>query len=474
MTILVAETLFKNHTKVSEIIALTEQYFNGIPIISVSQPDKIIEKEELGSYYEKLRDVLVSPDSFKDFENTILVIEIENTTNDLIQYLTIQRDIIFVTNSKLENINQDMDLNGEYLRIVTSYENFNDVHNIVKKVIKKRKQSNELMKMACYDKASNLYKEIADILYKIGLFSIARDYYAYAAIAAERTEKWRNISYLWYSAYEPIKDHHDYNDYNTLLHTFPSISFEKWNNFSKKEKQGRALQYAAYSDDNHNGPSDSYWIYEKAAQEYLNADQYGRAIECAVSATNRYATHYHDVKSEMLELWRKLLSNPQKQNYDDLLYISFNDVYRNLNLYKSEAASFFYIEMQKIEQEKLCLKKRYFSYIIDWILAKITNYGTSIAKIIGVTFILVVFVFPAMYFGLCEGTAIINEGLTMELISRFLKYVEISFDIFLGVGSIQEASGFVHIIVILEAFYAYIVLILISTNIIGKLINPNL
>ncbi|WRK55116.1 hypothetical protein SD457_10010 [Coprobacillaceae bacterium CR2/5/TPMF4] len=101
------------------------------------------------------------------------------------------------------------------------------------------------------------------------MYNIARDYYAYAAITAERTEKWRRISYLWYSAYEPIVDNQDYKDYNTMLHTFPSISFEKWNSFSSKEKQGRALQYAAYSDDNHNGTLDSYWIYEKAAKNTL-------------------------------------------------------------------------------------------------------------------------------------------------------------------------------------------------------------
>ncbi len=474
MTVLIVESLFKNHIKVHNIINIIDKYFKEIPIISITEPNKILKKEELNAYCKKVKKLDFSFDFFNGLKNCILVIEILNKEDILAKYLTIPNDIIFVSNKKLENINYDIESNGEYLRIVTDYENFDELHNKLKLVIKKREKAKELMKIASFDKASNIYKEIADFLYKIGLYNIARDYYAYAAITAERTEKWRRISYLWYSAYEPIVDNQDYKDYNTMLHTFPSISFEKWNSFSSKEKQGRALQYAAYSDDNHNGTLDSYWIYEKAAKKYLEADQYGRAIECAALATSRYAIHFHGVKHEMIELWIKLLSNPQKQNYDDLLYISFNNIYRNLNLYKSESASFFYIEMQKIKQKKLLFEKKYFRYAIDWLLSKITNYGTSISKIIGGALALVLLGFPMIFFCLCEGIGILNAGFSTEIIIKYIRYVGISFNVFLGVGTVPDIPGLFHVIVIFEAFYSYIVLILISTNIIGRLINPNL
>ena len=51
-----------------------------------------------------------------------------------------------------------------------------------------------------YDNASREFEKAADILEHIGDKTHARNYYAYAAIMKENSEKWRSISYLWYKA----------------------------------------------------------------------------------------------------------------------------------------------------------------------------------------------------------------------------------------------------------------------------------
>ena len=134
-----------------------------------------------------------------------------------------------------------------------------------------------------YDNASREFEKAADILEHIGDKTHARNYYAYAAIMKENSEKWRSISYLWYKASGKMENTKDYIDFNSLQHTYPTISIEKWESFEDKEKIGRAIQYAAYSEDNFGGPTDSYWLYEEAVDAYKIAGKYGRMIECLIS-----------------------------------------------------------------------------------------------------------------------------------------------------------------------------------------------
>lgn len=151
----------------------------------------------------------------------------------------------------------------------------------------------------------------------------------------------------------------------------------------------------------------------------------------------------------------------------------FYDIYRNLNLYEVEIADFFYIEMQKIQQNKLLSQKKYIKFVFNKVWSLLTNYGTGVIRIVISTVLLVCFVFPAIYFFLTDGIGIICRGEPVQVLKHFGICIGISFNAFLGIGSIPEIEGLFHVIVIVEAFYAYIVLIIISTNIIKKIIAQN-
>ena len=140
-----------------------------------------------------------------------------------------------------------------------------------------------------FEEASRTYEAAAEIISILHQPTITSDCYAFAAIMKEKTEKWRYISYLWYKAGTSTGlESMQYKDYNGLFHSYPTISFEKWNKLTIAEKKARALQYSAYSEDNYNGPSDSYWIYEQATQAYKDAQNYSRMVECLIATTNRY------------------------------------------------------------------------------------------------------------------------------------------------------------------------------------------
>ena len=472
MAMLVIESLFTKNISISQISSLIERYYNGIQIITINNQVKILNRKKLHSCYTMYTNSFLPKYSSDFFNDKVLIIDIASVKEITETYFNINADIVFVSNEFID-VPEKILSNNRYFRTVIRYENLKKTCKLMEEIVEKRIHIATLLNEGSYEKVSVEYESIADGLNCIGLKYIAKDFYAHAAIAAEKTEKWRRISYLWYSAFEPIKDGKDYDDYNTLLHTFPSISFEKWDNFSDEEKMGRALQYAAYSDDNHNGPSDSYWIYEEAAHKYYAAGIYERAVECAVSATNRYSSCFHTVKTEILNLWTKLLSDSRSKKYSDLLFVSFNDIYRNLNLYEVESADFFYIEMQKIKQKKLLTQKKYIKFIFNKIWSMLTKYGTGVTRIIISTILLVSFGFPILYFFLTNGIDIICKGETVSALKHFLVCIGTSFNAFLGIGSVPDIEGLFHIIVIVEAFYAYVVLIIISTNIIKNLIAQN-
>lgn len=472
MAMLVIESLFKKSINIGQISSLIEHYFKNTQIITINNQVQIINRKKLYSCHAKYLNSFLPNYSSELFNNKVLLIDVTTKEEITETYFNIHADIVFVSNEAIDVSETFLTKNG-YFRTIITYDDIEKACKLMEEIVEKRIHISKLLEEGNFEDVSAEYEITADILNSIGIKSVARNFYAYAAIMAEKTEKWRRISYLWYSAYEPIKDGKDYKDYNTLLHTFPSISFEKWDSFSEEEKLGRALQYAAYSDDNHNGPSDSYWIYEIAAHKYLDAGSYERAVECAVSATNRYASCFHTVKAEMIELWKVLLSDPQSKCYSDLLFVSFNDIYRNLNLYEVEIADFFYIEMQKIQQNKLLSQKKYIKFVFNKVWSLLTNYGTGVIRIVISTVLLVCFVFPAIYFFLTDGIGIICRGEPVQVLKHFGICIGISFNAFLGIGSIPEIEGLFHVIVIVEAFYAYIVLIIISTNIIKKIIAQN-
>lgn len=472
MAMLVIESLFKENRNIGQITSLIELYFDNAQIVTINKQIKTINRKKIHSCYIMYKDSFCPKYASELFNNKVLLIDVATKEEIVETYFDINADIVFVSNESVDLSEKNLSNNG-YFRVITKYDELEKTCKLMEKIVEKRIHISKLLKDGSNEEVSMEYEALADILNSIGLKYIAKDFYAYAAISAEKTEKWRRISYLWYSAFEPIEDGKDYQDYNTLLHTFPSISFKKWDTFTEKEKLGRALQYAAYSDDNHNGPSDSYWIYEMAARKYYEANIYERAVECAVSATNRYASCYHTVKPEMIALWKDLLSDSQSKEYTDLLFVSFNDIYRNLNLYEVEIADFFYIEMQKIKQNKLLSQKKYIKFAFNKIWSISTNYGTGVTRIVISTISLVCIVFPILYFLLTDGFVFIGKGEITQALKHFLVCVGTSFNAFLGIGSVPEIEGLFHIIVIVEAFYAYVVLIIISTNIIKKIIAQN-
>ena len=84
--------------------------------------------------------------------------------------------------------------------------------------------------------ASREFEKAANLLENIGDKKRAMDYYAYAAIMKENSEKWRSISYLWYKASGKMEDTKVYTDFNSLRHSYPTISIERWRSFEDKEK----------------------------------------------------------------------------------------------------------------------------------------------------------------------------------------------------------------------------------------------
>lgn len=473
MIAIVIESFFKHSSDRKEFGRKYNNIIANYPIISVNQRTAKINIQDIDYVYNKYENEYVPIFEANCVSGKLLLIEISTYEEAQTEYSQLNADVVFVSTNEISCFENENASNG-FLKLFITFntlerngEDLKRIFELKKKVIHKLEKEN-------FEEVSIIYKELAELHNKLGLINAAKDYYAYAAIAAEKTEKWRNISFLWYSAYEPMDKEHDYQDYNSLAHTYPSISFEKWSSFSNAEKRGRALQYAAYSDENHGGPSDSYWIFESAAFEYLNAGNYGRAIECAVSATNRYALCYHQIKPEIINLWKQLLDNPEKTQYLDLLYISFSDIYRNLNLFQSEDADYFYIQAQKIQQEKLIKNKKYGKLIVNKCWSLMTKYGTNISRIAVLTALLVLVIFPLAYY-FCQYTFPVNwSELSVDVLYRFLDCIKISLNTFFSVGEVPNIDGVFYLFTLAETFYAYIALVIISTSIIGKLLTQKM
>jgi len=470
---IVIETLFKNCTNYEEFWRKYKNVLDDFPIISLNQDCCKINFEDIDAIYEKYTKNYSPNFQSRFLLDKILLVGVNSYDDIVKEYSQVTANVIFVSNNKI-SFSEEKPISTDYFQAIMTFDEVKKNHKVLLKIIELKKQVIETLKKECFEEASLIYKKLADLHNELGITSVAKDYYAFAAIAAERTEKWRNISFLWYSAYDPINKERDYQDYNSLAHTYPSISFEKWTSFSNAEKRGRALQYAAYSDENHGGPSDSYWIFEEAAFEYLNAGNYGRAIECAVSATNRYALCYHQVKPEIMNLWNLLLDSSEKNKYLDLLYISFSDIYRNLNLFQSEEADFFYIQAKKIQQEKLIKNKKYGKFIINKLWSSMTKYGTAISRITVLTLILVLCVFPLSYY-ICQYGITFNwSEISIDILYNFLKCIKISLNTFFNLDTVPNIHGIFYVLTIVETFYAYIALVVISTSIIGNLLNQKI
>ncbi len=473
MIAIVIESFFKHCSDREDFRKKYNNMIANYPIISVNQGTSEIDIKDIDYIYDKYENGYMPVFEANCFSGKLLLIEISTYEEAQNEYSQLNADVVFVSPNRISYLENENVSNG-FLKLFITFDALERNGEDLKRIFKLKKKVIDKLEKEDFEDVSIIYKELADIHNKLGLISAAKDYYAYAAIAAEKTEKWRNISFLWYSAYEPIDKEHDYQDYNSLAHTYPSISFEKWSSFSSAEKRGRALQYAAYSDENHGGPSDSYWIFESAALEYLNAGNYGRAIECAVSATNRYALCYHQIKPEIINLWRQLLDNPEKTQYLDLLYISFSDIYRNLNLFQSEDADYFYIQAQKIQQEKLIKNKKYGKLLVNKCWSLLTKYGTNISRITLLTLFLVLIIFPLAYY-LCQYPVTFNwSELSVDILYRFLDCIKISLSTFFSVGEVPNIGGVFFFFMLAETFYAYIALVIISTSIIGKLLSQKI
>lgn len=462
--------MFKDLATLSDLSSAYSRILANNQIVSINQCCQQIALSEVYRFFGLFKEKyvpLIDNDIFRD--SIVIVGDGQKTI-----YSEIQADIVFLSNGVSEQYHGLVWEENGYLRIVSTLEKLNMYSEKLIEVIKLKESANYHMQCDMFETASREYKQIADKYCALGAVDIARDYYAYAAISAENTEKWRRISYLWYCAHKPLNKNHDYHDFNSLEHTFPSISFERWNSFTDKEKSGRALQYSAYSDDNHNGPSDSYWIYEKAAREYLAAGIYGRAIECAVSATNRYSQCFHQVSSELIALWEALLHQSAISQYEDLLLVSFEEIYRNLNLFKAKEADFFYIQMRKIQERRLLKTKERGKYLLSRVWSSLTQYGTNITGITILTLVLVFMIFPSLFY-LCIHYPISLEIENISVIcTRFIQCVVISLDVFTGIGTSQDSGWLFHILIICETLYAYVALVIVSSGLIGKLLTQNI
>ena len=310
-----------------------------------------------------------------------------------------------------------------------------------------------------YDNASREFEKAADILEHIGDKTHARNYYAYAAIMKENSEKWRSISYLWYKASGKMENTKDYIDFNSLQHTYPTISIEKWESFEDKEKIGRAIQYAAYSEDNFGGPTDSYWLFEEAVDAYKIAGKYGRMIECLISATNRYVKLYNKVSDKLIILWEDVLQNKKMyQFHEKLIILAFDEIYKNMNQNESEKAKFFYIESKKLQIRVSFMEHHYLKGMKDFFSGLFSDFGTSIFKIISQVVLIVVGVFPWIFMRL-------NRGLTYQ------NAIINSINNFLGIEYISYTNKYLYFVGIVEILYSYFILVVISTYVINSVVR---
>lgn len=478
MVAIIVESLFENCRDLSDCQCKYDCLLSNFTIISINQVCRVIQRDQIPIYYNLFKHTFnpIYSDSLLD-GNTLLISICTKEASEK-YHANINADIIFLAEKHISNYFQSLNLVSSHFRTITEIVKINECITILNSINEKKSSVDQYIDSERFDDASRNYKQLADLFFSLGLVCTARNYYAYAAIASERTEKWRKVSYLWYCAFEPLGNAHDYLDYNSLEHSYPSISFEKWSSFDELEKRGRALQYAAYSNDNHNGPSDSYWIFESAAHEYLKAGNYRRAIECTVSATNRYAHSFHIISPDLLEFWKMLLNDPRSYKEDDLLYISLCDIYRNLNLYKSEDADFFYVECKKVQEKQLLKKKKYGRFFINKIWSATTYYGTKITRIIILSLLLILVIFPFAYY-MCQqynyGTELVGSIIvSSDFLKNFLHCVSISLDIFMGVNTPTGATGLFHFLILAETFYAYVAMVIISSSLIGKILSQKI
>lgn len=329
----------------------------------------------------------------------------------------------------------------------------------IKKILQYVYSAKEDMFEKKYEEASSAFECAADLCFKLGDSKRARNYYAYAAITKEKSEKWRSISYLWYRASGAMSQIKEYKDFNSLQHTYPTTSMEKWNSLEQKEKKARAIQYAAYSEDNYGGPTDSYWLYEEAANAYKEAKNYGRMIECLVSATNRYIKQYNTISPKIMDDWKEILKDKDiVSKFRKMIILTFEELYKNINRYDSENAKFFYIESKKLNISECWIQKKYLKSICNVIWMFYSNFNTSCLKIIVQSIIIVLLVFPGLF-------VLINPE------QHFLDAIILSINNFLGIETIPDGNLLLFITCVVEVIYAYFILVIISTYLIGKAIK---
>ena len=321
---------------------------------------RIIEKKDIEKcFYDKNRN---SHNEDLEIKNANIICY---SSNDIMEFSNC--DIIYLCEKEnIAKLSKQIDQNSINIKLATDLENLNYSYNSLINLQNLQLRLENFIDEHDYVNSSICYEKMAGIYSELKLINKSKTHFAYAAIMLEKSEKWRYISYLWYSAYQHIDDKGiNYKDYNTLYHSYPTISFDKWDSFEDLEKNGRALQYSAYSEDNYNGPSDSYWIYEKAVYEYISAKKYDRAIECLVSATNRYSKCYHHINEELMNLWKALINMKEVQTNEDLLLRSFVDIYKRLYINDTENSKFFYKEAKKLENKQMKQNKKYLKIFLD-------------------------------------------------------------------------------------------------------------
>ena len=309
-----------------------------------------------------------------------------------------------------------------------------------------------------YEKASISFEKAAALLELVGDEKNACDCYAYAAIMKENSEKWRSISFLWYKASGKMKSIKDYTDFNSLQHTYPTISIERWKQFSEKEKIGRAIQYAAYSEDNYGGPTDSYWLYEEAVHAYKDAGINDRMIECLISATNRYVNQYNKVSDSLILLWKDVLKDKQTPRlYGKLIILAFDEIYKKMDRNESEKAVFFYIESKKMQTVLAFAEHQYLKGIKGICENLFSDYGTNVLKVIIQVLVIVLGLFPLIF-------------MFLDDCMSFKSALICSVNNFMGIEYVG-ANNSLYFAGIFEVLYSYFILVVISTYVINKVVR---
>ena len=139
-------------------------------------------------------------------------------------------------------------------------------------------------------------------------------------------------------------------------------------------------------------------------------------------------------------------------------HVPHYEIYKNMNLNKSENANFFFIESKKMQVKVNFKEHRYLRGIKEWLDGLLSDFGTNMLKMIIQVVIIVIGVFPSIFMWLNSHLAYQNA-------------VICSINNFLGIEHISSINKKLYFAGVAETLYSYFILVVISTYVINRVVK---